>query len=283
MKELTWYFPTRFEEVVELLREPGVVPHGGGTGLLRTGLGRLSGLIDLQRLPIHDFRAEHNRIELGAGLTFADVISHMKHAGPSSVLVKALSRAAATPLRNRITVGGSVAMAPPWSDLVGPLLALDAEICLAGADRETYPLSEYVSDRTLHKGTLVKSVHFSAEQWRSHYVRATATQFDYASFTLTVLIRLNPGRVINDVRLVVGGAKQNFQRLSDLEQRLIGQRADAPDWRALAAQADVEFAAKAIGSADYVRELFGVELERALLGVVGISPPGTRPRTGDTA
>ena len=264
MKELTWYYPTRLEEAADLLRDPGVVPHGGGTGLLRTGLGRFTGLIDLRRLPVHDFRAENGRVEIGAGLTFADVIARMAQVDPDSVLVKALSRAAATPLRDRITIGGSVAMAPPWSDLVGPLLALDAQVSLAGAQPGPCPLSQYVADRSLHRGTLVTGIHFAAGPWRSHYVRATATHFDYASFTLTVLAKVGPSGVIEDLRLAVVGAKQSALRLSDLERKLTGQNVDALDLAGLAARGGVEFPAKAIGSAEYVRGLFRVELERAL-------------------
>ncbi len=41
MKSLAWYYPRDLDEAILLLQEPGVVPHGGGTGLLRTGPGPL--------------------------------------------------------------------------------------------------------------------------------------------------------------------------------------------------------------------------------------------------
>ena len=225
MKELTWYYPTRLEEATDLLRDPGIVPHGGGTGLLRAGLGRFTGLVDLRRLPVHDFRAGDGYVEIGAGLTFADAAARMAQVDPDSVLVKALSRAAATPLRDRITVGGSVAMAPPWSDLLGPLLALDAEVLLAGAESGVFPVSRYLDDRSLRKGTLVTGVRLAAGPWRSRYVRATATHFDYASFTLTVMAKVGPSGAVDDLRLAVVGAKQSAQRLTDLERKVKGRKA----------------------------------------------------------
>jgi len=263
MKTLAWYYPRDLEEATLLLQEPGVVPHGGGTGLLRTGLGHLSGLVDLRYLPVFDFKVQDGVIEMGAGLTFAEVVRRMSALEPDSVLVKSLGRAAATPLRNRITIGGSVAMAPPWSDLLGPLVALEAEVVLAGGREETCPVADYVADRERRTGTLVTAVRVRREPWQSVYVRATATHFDYAAFTITLLAKTNDG-VVEDIRLVVVGAKNKVNRLRELEASLIGQPAGALRAPALGADLGLEFPAKTIGGPEYVAHLFHVELERAL-------------------
>lgn len=263
MKSLAWYYPRDLEEATLLLQEPGVVPHGGGTGLLRTGLGHVSGLLDLRYLPVHHFSAQDGLIEIGAGLTFAEVVRRMSALDPDSVLVKSLSRAAATPLRNRITVGGSVAMAPPWSDLLGPLVALEAEVVLAGGREETCSVADYVEDRERRAGTLVTAVRVKREPWQSVYSRATATYFDYAAFTITVLAKTNDG-LVEDIRLAVVGAKNKVSRLRELEASLIGQPVGAPQVPALGADLGLEFPAKTIGGPKYVAHLFRVELERAL-------------------
>lgn len=263
MKTLAWYYPRDLEEAILLLQEPGVVPHGGGTGLLRTGLGHVSGLIDLRYLPVYHFKAQDGVIEIGAGLTFAEAVRRMSALDPDSVLVKSLSRAAATPLRNRITIGGSVAMAPPWSDLLGPLVALEAEVILAGGREQTCPLAEYVADRERRTGALVTAVRVKREPWRSVYFRATATHFDYAAFTITVLAKTNDG-LIEDIRLVVVGAKTKVNRLRELEASLIGRPVGGLHVSDLGADLGLEFPAKTIGGPEYVAHLFRVELERAL-------------------
>lgn len=263
MNTLAWYYPRDMEEATLLLKEPGVVPHGGGTGLLRTGIDRLSGLIDLRYLPLFDFRTQDSIIEVGAGLTYAEVVRQMRAIAPDSILVQSLSCAAATPLRNRITIGGSVAMSPVWSDLLGPLVALEADVALAGAHEGIFPVTDYVADRQLRTGTLVRAVRVRNEPWKSYYFRATATHFDYASFNITVLIKTNDG-AIEDLRLVVVGTKQKLNRLSDLETRLIGQQIATLDVSGIGQEAGVEFSAKTIGGPKYVAHLFGVELERAL-------------------
>jgi len=267
VKTLVWYYPRDMEEVSLLLQEPGVVPHGGGTGLLRTGLNRFTGLIDLRYLPLFDFKVQDGIIEIGAGLTFAEVVQRLQDVDPGSVLVKSLSCAASTPLRNRITIGGSVAMAPVWSDLLGPLVALAADVTLTGAREGVFPVSDYLADRQLRRGTLVKAVRIKNELWQSVYFRATATHFDYAAFTITALARTEGG-VIRDLRLVVVGAKQKVARLAELEARLIGQEVAALDVTGIGAEAGLEFTAKTIGGAAYVSHLFKIELERALGAVL---------------
>lgn len=264
MKALTWYYPTSLEEAAELVRQPNVAPHGGGTGLLRTGIDRFSALIDLQRLPLKTLELDGDTVEIGASLTYAQVIEGLRDRDPQSILLNSLSRAAATGLRNRITIGGSAAMAPIWSDLLGPLIALDAEVSLVGAHEGWFRFSAYVNDRELHQGTLVTGIRFQRNGWQGRYVRAAATQFDYASFSLTLLLKKQDDGTIEDARLVVVGNKKRFSRLTAQEDQLKGQRIDVLDPGRIAAGADVEFADKTIGSAGYVRYLFGVEFERAL-------------------
>jgi len=268
MKNLTWYYPTTLKEATALLAEPGIVPHGGGTGILRTGTDHLSGLIDLRYLPLFAFKQEDDTVEIGAGLTFSDVLRHEKMTDPDSILVQSLSRAAATPLRNRITVGGSIAMAPVWSDLLGPLIALEAKLVLAGAHEGVIPVESYLQDRALQTGTLITGVRHKAGNWRAQYFRASATRFDYASFTITALAQVDERQIIEALRLVVVGNTQKYVRLAELEAHLTGHKVSDIDFARLGTGSDVAFSAKTIGSADYVRHCFQVELERTLEAVL---------------
>lgn len=267
MNETVWHFPTDLAEAVRLLHEPGAAPHAGGTGLLRSGVSNLAALIDLHHLPLRYVTVSGATVEMGAMLTFADCVEQMRSVDPGSILIQSLVRAASTPLRNRITVGGSVVMAPLWSDLTGPLLALDAEVVLLGdGDSEaTCPFVRFLEDRTLRKGRLVKAVRFHLGEWQASYFRATVTRFDYAAFTLTTLVKKSSRQAIEDARVVVTGNKGRYQRLVEVEQAMIGRAAgDLEEPSRIAAKAQVEFARKAIGSPEYVRHLFGVELERAV-------------------
>ena len=48
------------------------------------------------------------------------------------MLAASLSQAASTPLRNRITLGGSLKDFPLWSNLYAPLIAIDAKVEIKG-------------------------------------------------------------------------------------------------------------------------------------------------------
>jgi CO/xanthine dehydrogenase FAD-binding subunit len=269
MNELVWQFPTSLDEAVKLLQEPGARLHAGGTGILRAGTSNLAVLIDLRRLPLRDFNVNAGTVQVGAMLTFADVVERVRQVDPGSILIASLSRAASPPLRNRITVGGSVAMAPLWSDLIGPLLALEAEIVLQNEGEVVTPFARFLEDRTLRRGSLVSAVRFNLGEWQSAYFRATVTRFDYAAFTITALVRKNSRQEIEEARLVVTGNKQRYKRLTEQEQALIGRKAgDIDGLSKIAMDVNVGFTQKTIGSAEYVRHVFGVELERALEQVI---------------
>jgi len=244
MKEIEWYFPQRLDELPALLMKRGVIPHGGGTGILMTRMRSTAGLIDLGSLPLHFFRRKNGRVEIGATLTFAELA---KQFTPDHIVSRALRRSASTPLRNRITVGGSIAFFPSWSDLMGPLIALDTEVTLIGGEHDshngdqksnpvrvrkgrwggvpslTVPLVQYLRESNMRKQTLITSISFTEEQWDSYYYRHTYTHFDYPAFTLTVLLNKGAGR-IHDLRCVVVGCRGKYERLTQVEEALRGSQ-----------------------------------------------------------
>lgn len=279
MGELQWYFPSSLDEVPGILAREGVAPHGGGTGLLRAGLGQLSGLMDLGRLGLDFVRlergsggsagspagAKHDAVVLGAALTYAAAASEVATLlkDPGHILAQGLGQAATTPLRNRITLGGSLALAPYWSDLLGPLVALEAQVRRLGAQAGTLPAGQYVKDRGSRPGSLVTEIAFPALAFRATYHRHTRTPTDRPVFTITVLRRAGAARV-EDPRIVLSGSSGRFQRLGELEGRLAGQRPGEVDPAAALAGIGLELPARMGFSAEYLQAVARVELERAL-------------------
>jgi CO/xanthine dehydrogenase FAD-binding subunit len=271
MREIEWYFPRSLAEVPPLLVKNGVIAHGGGTGILRMKILRQSGrgggggpeaagvrgLIDLGRLPIRHFERLGGRVEMGAGLTFAEVAERLE---PDHILARALGRSASTPLRNRITVGGSVALFPVWSDLMGPLIALEADVNLIGGKEGTFPIASYISDPGLRRGTLITGVSFRDQAWSSRYYRDTRTSFDYAAFTITILLKKGAGKLL-DARIVVVGCTGKFRRLNLLEERLKGKPIGEGGPISFP---ELSFTGKKFMSPEYLARCARVELERGL-------------------
>ncbi len=260
MRDIQWYFPRSFDEVCKLLAIPGTIPHGGGTSILRGSVNKLKGLIDLSHLPLNYVRKKQRSLEIGSAQTFAEVCENIK---PDHILAKSIGFAASTPLRNRITMGGSIALFPAWSDLMGPLLALDAEVSLIGSESGIYPVLRYVTESKLRKGSLITAVRLRNDRWSSFYYRQTRTHFDYPAFTITILMKRFKNR-IEEVRAVIVGCAGKFKRLSRIEEALKDERLDEVRVRELGNDINVQFAPKHGLSADYLQQIVGVQFERGL-------------------
>ncbi|HUV06633.1 MAG TPA: FAD binding domain-containing protein [Spirochaetia bacterium] len=269
--EPKWYFPGTLREASALLEKTGVVPHGGGTMILRGNSSRIKGLIDLSALPLRFFRERKRELEIGSIRTYTEVVESLQKAHPDHILVKALCSAASTPLRNRITLGGSIAFFPLWSDLMGPLIALEALVTLSGSNPGAYPVTELVKSRKLIRGNLITGVRLKNDPWQSAYHRETRTHFDYPAFTLTVLAKIT-ARKVRDARIVFVGNTEKYKRLTSLEEYLTDSApAEARkmiDQGDLAPYLDLAFSGKKLGSPEYIRHLAATRLKRLLSAVL---------------
>jgi CO/xanthine dehydrogenase FAD-binding subunit len=267
LKEISWYFPGTLEEVPELLRKEGVFVHGGGTALLRSNLARVEGLIDLKALPLNYCRQRDEFIEIGASCTYSQVIEILQKIDSHNILINALSSAASSPLRNQITLGGSIAFFPVWSDLMGPLLALDAEVSLAGSNQGSFPLVEYLKKREIRGRNLITGISFKKRELNSYYFRQSRTYFDYSAFSISILVKKSaalPDSRIEEAAIVIVGGRNRFARLSSLEESLKSRSPADLQIKNIVGKLEVEFAAKRNYSPDYLKHLASVELERAL-------------------
>ena len=263
MQKPAWHFPETIDEAVDLIAMEGILPHAGGTGLMRRGVRDLEGLVDLSGLKLDVAGIDGEVATFGSMLSFAEAARHMRGIDPESILVDALD-ALPRSLRNRITLGGSIALFPPWSDLVGPLVALDAEVLLEGKKRGTVKLEEALKDTSLKRGVLITGVRVPTTKWRGVYCRAERTCFDYATFNISFLLKKAEDGSIEDARVVVVGCKDKVKRLDELEAALKGERAGDVDVASVVESQPLEFRSKKSGSSDYLLHVARVELERGL-------------------
>jgi len=285
LKEITWYFPSILEEVPELLKKDGVFVHGGGTALLRSNLARVEGLIDLKALPLNYCREREGVIEIGAGCTYSQINEVLQKIDSRNILIRSLSGAASTPLRNRITLGGSIAFFPVWSDLMGPLLALEAEVTLIGSSNGSFPLVEYLKKREIRNRSLITGISFKKRELNSYYFRQSRTRFDYSAFSISILVKksASPARsgsdsmassappsasTIEEAAIVIVGSRNKFTRLSSLEDSLKGCSPADLQLKNIAGSLEVEFAVKKNYSPEYLKPLAAVEMERGLNAVL---------------
>jgi CO/xanthine dehydrogenase FAD-binding subunit len=273
--EIQWYFPKALEEVPEILAQEGVIPHSGGTGILWGGMTRIRGLMDVSRLDLRFIRTQDQTIALGAALSYGETAAALADSG--HLLSRPLAAAATEPLRNRICLGGSISMFPYWSDLMGPLLAYNAELSLVGANSGTRALEEYLQNRDLRRNTLITSIRLSDLPWQGAYYRHTRTPTDRPAFSITVLLRRSAKR-IEEVRLVVVGCSGRYRRLSGVEKVLEGSDVPSDPSQLLeeaAQQLNIDFPARMGFSAEYLKTCAAIELQRTLASALKSSPQST--------
>lgn len=279
MAEIQWYFPDKLDEVPDILSQEGVIPHSGGTGILWSGLKRIRGLMDVRALELKFLRRRAGSIDLGAALSYSEAAEALAESLP--LLSRSLSAAATEPLRHRICLGGSISMFPYWSDLMGPLLALGAELSLVGAISGAWPLVEYLRNSDLRKNTLITSIRLPDLQWQGAYYRHTRTLTDRPAFSVTVLLRQAAGR-IKAARIVMVGCSGRYRRLAEVEKILEGAevRSDTAGLVDAAlskvAELDLGFSARMGFTSEYLNDCATVELgrcvESALRSAAGAGP-----------
>lgn len=230
MSGIQWAHPRTVGEAVRTLESNQTARlHGGGTGLLRSAH-RDGVLVDLSLAGLDGITEEGGFLTVGAGASLASLCGRVAAIDPEHVLARSLGETATPALRNRITVGGSVAMFPPWSGLVGPLIALDAEVGLVGGgaagDPDTaprfVPITEYLTDAAARRRTVVTMVRFAIQNdVRYGWYRFVRVHFDYASFSLAVALHgLDDNASSTDARVVIVGTQNRFDRLNGVEERL---------------------------------------------------------------
>jgi CO/xanthine dehydrogenase FAD-binding subunit len=264
MGEMSWYFPESLDEARGLLDRGRV--HGGGTQILRTNMSRIRGLIDLGRLDLKYLRNSGGVVRIGAAQTYTGIVRSMSTIDAGHILVKALKTSSSESLRSRITAGGSVAAFPVWSDIMGPLLALEASVTLIGKNEGEYEMAEFIQNRTLMERSLITELSFDPGNWISSYHRETRVAFDHALFTVTVLLGTIKDR-IDDCRIVVVGTKGRFTRLGALEKTLIDEpveKMSTADLEERMRKLKIDFPSRRSLPPEYIGHLARVAIERGL-------------------
>ncbi len=244
----------------------------GGHSLIPVMKFRLSEpkmLIDISRIPeLSGIRKKGDKIEIGAGTVHHEVAT-------SSLLQQAcpmMAETAATigdpQVRNRGTLGGSIAHADPSADYPAALLALDAEIHVKGLNG-----ARVIKARDFFQGLftvdladeIIVAVQFApvkAAAYAKLYQRAS----HFAIVGVAAALDVSKG-VIASARIGVTGASSHATRLPDVEEALTGK---APSEKTIATA--VRTAGAALedlnsdihASKEYRRAMIPVFAERAI-------------------
>jgi CO/xanthine dehydrogenase FAD-binding subunit len=267
---------TSLVQATTLLAEnPDAQALAGGTDLLvdlreRRRLPKL--LVDVSELgELRGLAAEDGHITLGGGSTVAALLGAPLVAGRLPALHQAARDFADYLTRNKATLGGNLANASPGADLAVPLLALDAEVVLAGAAGErVLPLDAFLQGprRTaLRPGELVREVRIPSGEWtQSWYKLGLKRGGAIAVVSVATAVRLGAGGAVAAVRIALGAVGPRPFRPVEAEASLVGSALD-PERVARAARLAARTAAPISdirGAADYRRAMVETLVARGL-------------------
>ena len=185
---------------------------------------------------------------------------------------QALAHVGHPTIRNRGTVGGSLAHADPAAELPAVCVALDAEFVArsTGAERTIAAEDFYMGFMTtaLAPEELLVEVRIPAEAGMlgTAFVEVARRHGDFALVGVAAAIAVDSESVITDARLVLTGVAWLPVRAREAEASLRGAPAGAAAFAAAAdlAAAELEPRTDAHASGDYRRRVAGVLVRRAL-------------------
>lgn len=175
-------------------------------------------------------------------------------------------------IRNRGTVGGSVAHADPAAELPAVCVALDAELVARGvAGERTIAAEDFIvgfMTTALAPDELLVRVRIPAAAATFHtaFIEIARRHGDFALVGVAAAIALDGDGLINDARLVFTGVGLMPVRAREAEASLLGTSGDAAALATAAGLVTGELQPRtdAHASGDYRRRVAGVLTRRAL-------------------
>jgi len=175
-------------------------------------------------------------------------------------------------IRNRGTVGGSIAHADPHAELPAAALALDAELIARGPSGErTIPASEFFHGfltTALEPDELLVEVRFPGmpERAGAGFVEVARRHGDFALVGAAAIVALGGDGAIADARLVFIGVGGAAVRATEAEALLRGRAATPESFAEAAEEAagGLEPPSDLHASGDYRRRVARVVARRAL-------------------
>lgn len=239
-------------------------------------------IVDINRVPgLAAIETTAGAVSIGALARHADVQSSPVAAAHAPLLSLALAHVAHAGVRNRGTMGGSLALADPAAELPACALALGAQLVLSSSVGGERTVTAEKFFRGLYETALrpeemlLRAVFPAARPGQRFALQEVARrQGDYAILGLAAAATVRDG-ILSDTVLCFFGTGDRPTLAPTAAACLDGrplQRIDAAD--AIAAVAtDVEFTGDPQSSAALRRHLSGVLIERALAQMAS-SPDG---------
>jgi aerobic carbon-monoxide dehydrogenase medium subunit len=275
--------PQTLHEAVDLLHRHGsdaAILAGGQSlmPLLNLRMAQPAILIDINAIPgMANIERQGDRIVIGGRARHTDVLHAPLLIEADSLLVQAMPYVAHAAIRNRGTLGGSLALADPAAEMAACAVCLDADIVAVSSRGERIiPAAQFFEglySTALAPDELICRVGYPVldASWRVAFDEIARRRGDFAMAALALGAQVVAGRIA-DCRIAFGGIETHSRRMTSVEAALIGQSVADPAARAAAADILDRSLSPLEGgeySPAYRRQLARVLLDRLLTRIDG--------------
>jgi aerobic carbon-monoxide dehydrogenase medium subunit len=235
-------------------------------------------LVDLRHIPdLNAINVGVDGIRLGAKVRWCDIAGDRRLAVAHPLLAEAISHVAHYQIRNRGTVGGSLAHADPSAEMPGIALTCDALLTIVGASgtRIEKAADFFIGplQTTLKPDEILTEIRLPAwppaRRWA--FKEFARRKGDFAMAGIAVFYDLDEQRRVSDIHIGAIGVADRPIRLAAAEAALKGSAVTASSIAATiaAARAEIDPPSDIHASAAYRRGLIGTLLERGLTQSIG--------------
>lgn len=290
--------PKSLDEALRLLGRHGDEAKilAGGHSLLPMMKLRLATpryIIDIGHLRGMDYiREDGDHIAIGALVTHAQVADSELLREKCPLLAETAAQIGDMQVRNRGTIGGSLAHADPAADYPAAILALDAEIVVqSGSGKRTIPAAEFFVDlmqTQVRPGEILTEIRVPVRRSGegSAYCKFHQPASGFATVGAAARVVTSKEGKIEDIALGMTGVTSKAYSAAAVERALRGKEADGELIAAACAKAaqGVDPLSDIFASSEYRRAMAGVFARRAILSAlaragnhVGEAPTASKP------
>lgn len=244
--------PASLGEALAVLATERAVPVAGCTDLMvvdHAAQRRHEAVLDVTRIPeLQGIEREAGWLSIGAATTFSELHANDDVRERLPILAQVAATIGGWQIQNRATLGGNIANASPAGDSLPVLLALDAELAVAGTDGERrLPYTDVhrgYRETALAPGELIVRVRIplpgrtTVQRFRKVGTRAAQA---IAKVGAAFVAELEDGR-LRAVRVAASSVAPTPVRLAAAEAACEGRPPDDDTARAAAAAARADVA-----------------------------------------
>jgi carbon-monoxide dehydrogenase medium subunit len=238
--------------------------------LMKLRLSEPQVLIDISRIPdLAGIRERDGKMTIGAATVHHDVATAAVLQQRCPIVSEAAATIGDPQVRNRGTLGGSVAHADPSADMPAVMLALNAEIHLKGPKGwRVVQAADFFTDLLtvdMAADEIIGSIQFAPVRTAA-YAKLYQRASHYAIVGVAAALEVSGGTIVS-ARIGLTGAVSHARRLTSVEQALAGRplSKETIEGAAQAAGLDLRDVNSDIhASADYRRAMIPVFTRRAL-------------------